>query len=433
MRSSETARPTGPNGSTPSDSSDDPHTALTTSINGAVDNSDSQHAEKENLMQWPANALPMPPPKTANTTRRRRRWSDTFGSRASIIIPPSATDPSGENRRSFELKKDAIYSMQTDGTLEQLSVLEKIRANEGFTARQSFWRRLAIQSSPEDTSQKELIHRSTLIIISTFTVVAGIIWAGMYFALGEYLAALCPAIYSCLMGLTLAICICNNNQFSKRGTGYGIFAKCQLTLILVLPFAVHVALGGVQESGCVMLWSFLCPMGSAFFRSAKEAVRWFYVYLSISLALLAMGFREESQKHVEYDPIRESKVESLYFTMNILGVMSVVFIAVFLFARDLEHEYAQSEEVLTNMMPSSIVTRIKRGEFPIGGIRSLSCITFTFLCHSIIFFPRSRSPVRSVRIICRLGRVHEGLGRVPSQLFDRVIPSRCLPRIRPVR
>ncbi|EJK61811.1 hypothetical protein THAOC_17633, partial [Thalassiosira oceanica] len=158
-----------------------------------------------------------------------------------------------------------------------------------------------------------------------------------------------------------------------------IFAKCQLTLILVLPFAVHVALGGVQESGCVMLWSFLCPMGSAFFRSAKEAVRWFYVYLSLSLALLAMDFQEQSSKHSDNDAIRESKIESLYFTMNILGVMSVVFCAVFLFARDLEHEYAQSEKVLTNIMPKPIVIRIKRGEFPIVDHLSEVCILFADL------------------------------------------------------
>ena len=397
-----------------------------------VDHTDSQHAERETLLGpplRPANSPPMPPFETSNATRRRRRCSETLVS--SITSPSICTEANGESRRSFELKQNAMYCMQTDGTLEQLSALERIRASEGFQAKQSFWRRLAIQSSPEDTSQKELIHRSTLIIISTFTVVAGIIWAGMYVALGEYLAALCPVIYSCLMGLTLAICICHN-QFSKRGAGYGIFAKCQLTLILVLPFAVHLALGGVQESGCVMLWSFLCPMGSAFFRSAKEAVRWFYVYLSISLALLAKGFTEESSKHFEDDATRESKIESLYFAMNILGVMSVVFIAVFLFARDLEHEYAQSEEVLTNMMPKPIVVRIKRGEFPIGG-----CVPVTYAHHlhfpvPLNLLPRSRPPVRGLYIICRLGRVHKGLGRAPSELSDRVIPSRCLSRIRPV-
>jgi len=342
-----------------------------------MDDHSARHAEKENLRSpplWPADALPMPPSKTSNTTCRRRRCSDTFVSSISITSPPMSSEANVENRRSFELKQSAMYSMQTDGTLEQLSALEKMRASEGFAAKQSLWRRLAIQSSPEDTSEKELIHRSTLIIISTFTVLAGLIWGGMYVALGEYLAALCPAIYSCLMGLTLAICICHNNQF-----GYGIFAKCQLTLILVLPFAVHVALGGVQESGCVMLWSFLCPMGSAFFRSAKEAVRWFYVYLSLSLALLAMDFQEQSSKHSDNDAIRESKIESLYFTMNILGVMSVVFIVVFLFARDLEHEYAQSEEVLTNIMPKPIVIRIKRGEFPIVDHLSEVCILFADL------------------------------------------------------
>jgi hypothetical protein len=51
--------------------------------------------------------------------------------------------------------------------------------------------------------------------------------------------------------------------------------------------------------------------------------------------------------------------------MNIACVKCVIFAAVYSFARELETEYAKSEKMLLNILPSSIVKRIKRGEFPI--------------------------------------------------------------------
>jgi class 3 adenylate cyclase len=51
--------------------------------------------------------------------------------------------------------------------------------------------------------------------------------------------------------------------------------------------------------------------------------------------------------------------------MNIIGTKCVIFAAVFLFARELEKEYTKSENVLANILPRSIVKRIKQGELPI--------------------------------------------------------------------
>ena len=42
--------------------------------------------------------------------------------------------------------------------------------------------------------------------------------------------------------------------------GYNFFVTAQLALILLLPFRVHLALGDVDKSGGIMLWSFLCSV-----------------------------------------------------------------------------------------------------------------------------------------------------------------------------
>ncbi|KAL3791836.1 hypothetical protein ACHAWO_013669 [Cyclotella atomus] len=276
---------------------------------------------------------------------RKRRNDDSL--RRNI-----ANRPTLHSRESFELKQQALYSLQLDGTLQQISNIENLRFEEEWSAKQNFWRRLAIRASSPDTSQKELIQRSTFLMISTMTVGAGVLWGFMYVVLGEYLAAFMPFIYSTVMGGVLVTCAC----YSKNK--YNIVVECQLTLILLLPMAVHLALRGMEASGGVMLWSFLCPMGAAFFRSANESLKWFYSYMTLSALLLCLDY-------TKFDAGDASAVRAMYFAMNILGVKGVIFAVVFFFARELETEYNKSEEVLSNILPSEIVTRIKRGEFPI--------------------------------------------------------------------
>jgi class 3 adenylate cyclase len=242
--------------------------------------------------------------------------------------------------------------MQIDGTLEQISNLDHLLVEEEWASQQNFWRRLAMRASSPDTSQKELIQRSTFIIISTMTVGCGVLWGLMYVALGEWLAALMPFIYSSSMGLVLTTCIC----YAKNK--YDVFVNCQLVLILLLPMAVHLALGSMESSGGVMLWSFLCPMGAAFFRNVEESLKWFYLYMTLSAGLLFFD-------HWKSEAGESNVITSLYFAMNILGVKGVIYAVVFFFARELENEYKKSEEVLTNLLPPPIVRRIKRGEFPI--------------------------------------------------------------------
>jgi class 3 adenylate cyclase len=143
-------------------------------------------------------------------------------------------------------------------------------------------------------------------------------------------------------------------------------------------------------------------MGAAFFRSAKESMIWFWIYLGISAGLLswevwdattttatggdATGSDSSSSwsSHATYGAevyapsstthlsspssshsSSEKIIQQVYFLMNIMGCMGVIYSAVFLFARELEREYTKSEEVLLNILPSKIVKRIKRGEFPI--------------------------------------------------------------------
>lgn len=353
-----------------------------------------------------------------------------------------------DDRSSFELKQTALSSLQTS-TLPQIdSALERIQLQSTYNSTQSIFRRLAISSSSPDISQKEIISRSTFLMISITTVCAGTLWGMMYVVLSEWMAAMMPFVYCFCMSLVLFTFVCNGSDddyvdgsgggrsrrrgyignccyylvikivtifgdnrkgqcqqqppspsstSSSGGTtttkmicidNYDIFVECQLALIMACPFAVHIALGGVENSGGVMLWSFLCPMGAAFFRSAKESMIWFWIYLGISAGLLSWEVWDATTAtagsdatygpevyaasstttysiHSSSSSSSEKIIQQVYFLMNIMGCMGIIYSAVFLFARELEREYTKSEEVLLNILPSKIVKRIKRGEFPI--------------------------------------------------------------------
>jgi len=270
-----------------------------------------------------------------------------------------------------------------------MELLEEERGHRdrGHSSTLGPWRRLAERASPPDTPTKELIRRSAFLAISTMTVFAGVLWALMYVSLGEYLAASMPVMYSACMGAVLVTCVCRPVMSSAEdnggGRGYDYVVNAQLGLILLLPFAVHVALGGVERSGCVMLWSFLSPVGAAFFRSTSEGLIWYRRYMIINVALLAGAFWDAtteggdgSSSSSSMSSSSSETIRKLYFLMNIVGVKCVIFAAVYLFARELETEYAKSEEMLLNILPSSIVRRMKRGEFPI--VDHVSDVTILF-------------------------------------------------------
>ena len=108
------------------------------------------------------------------------------------------------------------------------------------------------------------------------------------------------------------------------------------------------------------MWSFLAPLGSAFFQSAKLALRWFIAFIVGSIALVIATPKLPSLVSVESEAVIQ-----IFFGMNLLGVVAIVFIAAQYFASQLESELKRSEELLLNILPPSIAKRLKQGDDPI--------------------------------------------------------------------
>jgi len=127
-----------------------------------------------------------------------------------------------------------------------------------------------IGSDPSDDDDIRL-QKSLLVLCSVPIIFAGIAWGLIYIFFNEPLAGTFPFAYS-VLSLLSTIYFAQTRQYS-------FFRFTQLTLILLLPFFLMIALGGFINGSAVILWSLICPLGAMLFYEPRHAPRWFLAFL----------------------------------------------------------------------------------------------------------------------------------------------------------
>jgi len=109
-----------------------------------------------------------------------------------------------------------------------------------------------IGSDPANDADLRLKKR-VLVAFAAMIGPAAVVWGTVYLAFDEPLAASIPLAYAAASGASLAVF-----AITRR---YRVFRLVQLTLILLLPFFLQLALGGFVNASAVILWSLLAPLG----------------------------------------------------------------------------------------------------------------------------------------------------------------------------
>lgn len=171
---------------------------------------------------------------------------------------------------------------------------------------------------PDDSDEVKL-KKSSLLVMSGPFMMAGLIWGLLYFANGLAIPGAIPFCYGILSLVSILIF-----RITKK---YKIFRNSQLLLILILPFALQISLGGFVPSSAVMYWAIIAPAGAMFFDSVKKSVYWFAAY--ILLVIVAYLINDQLPDYINWN-LSESFINVL-FLMNIMGVSSIVFAILFYF------------------------------------------------------------------------------------------------------
>ena len=201
-----------------------------------------------------------------------------------------------------------------------------------------------IGSDPSDDDDIRL-QKSLLALCAFPFMVAGVGWGLMYVLSNEPLAGAIPLSYSFISLLSII-------HFG-RTRQYRFFRFSQLTLILLLPFFLMLALGGFINGSAVVLWALISPLGAMLFDEPRHAPRWF---LAFAILVVLSGFL---QPYVRFTNNLSPALVIFFFVINIIGVGSLVFMMVFYFVGQKNMFQQKSEALLLNILPKEIAAILK--------------------------------------------------------------------------
>jgi len=252
-------------------------------------------------------------------------------------------------------------------------------------------RRVAgIGALPTD-SDEDRLRTSVLVLSATLMALLSFVWVGTYAALGLWVSAAIPFGYQIASVLSI--------YAFARNRRYRLFRSSQLTMSLVLPFALQWSLGGFQASSAIGLWALSSPVGALLFLSARRAVPWFVAFVALVVASAAI------------DPVLASSAADVpealvvtFFALNILGVSSTVYVLLQYFVRERERALAESDRLLLNVLPEPIAVRLKASD----GIIADGFADVTVLFADIVGFTGLAERLEPDEVVVLLDRVFTG-------------------------
>jgi class 3 adenylate cyclase len=182
-----------------------------------------------------------------------------------------------------------------------------------------------IGATPGETEDQRL-RRVLLVGLALVISVLAIVWGLVYIAFGEPLGGAIPLTYTVVSLMSVVIF-----TVTRR---YDVFRFTQLSLMLVLPFALMVALGGFVPSSVVALWAFVAPLGAIAFASPREALRWFVVYVALVVAVGVFAGALRQANNLPAGLVRAM------FIINIGAVSIAAFAALYAFVRERDRAFA---------------------------------------------------------------------------------------------
>ena len=214
------------------------------------------------------------------------------------------------------------------------------------------------------------IERRGLLRAFAFLVaVAGVAWGSLYLIFGERLAAIPPLGFAIVVLLSVIAYRWHRRDDVLRDT--------LLALMIPLPFALQLILGGFAASGAVVMWSAMSVFGSLVLATARAAAFWLGIF---AVEVTAAAVLDPTIAHPNALP---QPIVLGFFAANIVALAAIAFatIATFLLQRDramaaLAREQQRSESLLLNVLPEEIAPRLKAGESPIADAYDQATVLF---------------------------------------------------------
>ncbi len=257
----------------------------------------------------------------------------------------------------------------------------------------------ALRSTSGARTDDELFARRLIRIVALTCCGCGLVWSAMYtavFGVGPTMAL--PLVFVAVVGTALA--------WSYWSGGHVGLVYTQLLCITWISALIQWSIGGTVQSGMVICWSFLGPIGALLFLDLRRALVFMAMFLGITV------YSAVAEPELLGHPLAVSgAARALFLTMNIAVALSVVFAAAAWFVWTLNRERARSDRLVAEMLPASIARRLKDGAAMIADAHPQVTILFA----DIAGFTDYSSSVTPATLVSELNAVFARFDALAAQ------------------
>jgi guanylate cyclase len=201
--------------------------------------------------------------------------------------------------------------------------------------------------------------KSLLVQISVLILPVAAIWGGLYLAFGSPVGWVPYLYFAILLGAIVLF---------SRTRDFRQLLRIGQVDILFAPTLSMIPLGGFLAAGGVGIWGILAPLAALVFSDVRAAARW---YVAFVVVFLGSGVLGELRGPIPPEIPRWFTTTMLALNITVGGAILFTLLAVFAKQRRdalaaLRIEQAKAEDLLLNILPSSIADRLKAHAQPIA-------------------------------------------------------------------
>ena len=128
----------------------------------------------------------------------------------------------------------------------------------------------------DETSVSDQVHKLLFFSYGSFMMLGALMWGILCLAYGYRMPSLIPFGYVVFTLFTFVLCGSSNKYSDHSCTVLVIVSIC-------LPFAFQQAIGGIAQSGVVMLWSVLALLGSMIIQEKRLNLLWIGLFIFLTI------------------------------------------------------------------------------------------------------------------------------------------------------
>ena len=179
--------------------------------------------------------------------------------------------------------------------------------------------------NPSDSTETRF-SKNLILIVAVSCSLCGIMWGYLYYMfLGVGLTMILPLVFVAIVGCTIPL------SHWKRDHTPLIYA--QLICITWITAGIQWSLGSMNDSGIVIAWSFLGPVGALLFLKRTQAYLWIAMFILIVLISVLL------EPKLSNDAVNMTEMaRKIFYIMNLCFPASVVFTASLYFVTNLTEQ-----------------------------------------------------------------------------------------------